>query len=311
MVSESGGWGDADVIMTERRGLPIAIATADCVPVVLMAENAVAIVHAGWRGARAGVIRAAIDAMNNAGHPTLRAAIGPAICKASFEVGPEAVTAPTRSTALVPHVVVDSKPGNALPTSGPTSKDALQIAGPIAAGQRVFGENRLQELEAKTPLLPTDIEWHLVGSIQSRKARRASLAASVLHGVDRTKLVSLLVAEGATVLVQVNIAGEDQKSGANPRDVEDLIAALTEAGVTVAGLMQIPPVAQEGEDSRRWFSALREMRDRLLPDWPTVRELSMGMTNDYGVAIEEGATIIRVGRAIFGDRPAHGQREKG
>lgn len=132
-----------------------------------------------------------------------------------------------------------------------------------------------------------------------------------MHGVDRTKLVSLLVAEGATVLVQVNIAGEDQKSGANPRDVEDLIAALTEAGVTVAGLMQIPPVAQEGEDSRRWFSALREMRDRLLPDWPTVRELSMGMTNDYGVAIEEGATIIRVGRAIFGDRPAHGQREKG
>ena len=132
-----------------------------------------------------------------------------------------------------------------------------------------------------------------------------------MHGVDRTKLVSLLVAEGATVLVQVNIAGEDQKSGANPRDVEDLIAALTEAGVTVEGLMQIPPVAQEGEDSRRWFSALREMRDRLLPDWPTVRELSMGMTNDYGVAIEEGATIIRVGRAIFGDRPAHGQREKG
>ena len=185
------------------------------------------------------------------------------------------------------------------------------ISDAYAAGQRVFGENRLQELEAKTPLLPTDIEWHLVGSIQSRKARRASLAASVLHGVDRTKLVSLLVAEGATVLVQVNIAGEDQKSGANPRDVEDLIAALTEAGVTVAGLMQIPPVAQEGEDSRRWFSALREMRDRLLPDWPTVRELSMGMTNDYGVAIEEGATIIRVGRAIFGDRPAHGQREKG
>lgn len=89
LVSESGCWGDADVIMTERRGLPIAIATADCVPVVLMAENAVAIVHAGWRGARAGVIRAAIDAMNDAGHPTLRAAIGPAICKASFEVGPE------------------------------------------------------------------------------------------------------------------------------------------------------------------------------------------------------------------------------
>lgn len=185
------------------------------------------------------------------------------------------------------------------------------ISDAYAAGQRVFGENRLQELEAKIPLLPTDIEWHLVGSIQSRKARRASLAASVLHGVDRTKLVSLLVAEGAAVLVQVNIAGEDQKSGANPRDVEDLLAALTESGVTVAGLMQIPPVAQEDEDSRRWFSALREMRDRLLPDWPTVRELSMGMTNDYGVAIEEGATIIRVGRAIFGDRPAHGQREKG
>ncbi|VAW08233.1 UPF0001 protein YggS [hydrothermal vent metagenome] len=171
-----------------------------------------------------------------------------------------------------------------------------------AAGHRVFGENRLQELQTKAPLLPDDIEWHLVGALQSRKARAASQIASMLHGVDRLKLVDRLDPCGASVLVQVNLAGEQQKAGASVDAVAPLVEALVAASVPVVGLMQIPPQPKAGEDSRKWFSKLRDLRDLLVRDWPTVRELSMGMTDDYEVAIEEGATIIRVGRAIFGAR---------
>jgi PLP dependent protein len=176
------------------------------------------------------------------------------------------------------------------------------IARAYDEGQRVFGENRLQELEVKVPDLPDDIEWHLVGALQSRKARTASRVAAVLHGVDRLKLVERLDPAGADVLVQVNIAHEQQKAGASVDAVAPLVAALIDASVNVVGLMEIPPQPKVGEDSRRWFSDLRDLRDLLIRDWPTVRELSMGMTDDYDVAIEEGATIIRVGRAIFGAR---------
>lgn len=176
------------------------------------------------------------------------------------------------------------------------------IARAYDAGQRVFGENRLQELEAKVPALPDDIEWHLVGALQSRKARAASRVAAVLHGIDRQKLIDRLDPAGADVLVQVNIAAEQQKAGASVDVVAPLVAALIGASVNVVGLMEIPPQPEVGEDSRRWFSELRDLRDLLVRDWPTVRELSMGMTDDYDVAIEEGATIIRVGRAIFGAR---------
>ncbi len=176
------------------------------------------------------------------------------------------------------------------------------IAEAYAAGHRIFGENRLQELESKVPALPGDIEWHMVGALQSRKARAASQLAAMLHGVDRLKLVERLDPSGAAVLVQVNIAREQQKAGAAVDAVAPLVEALVEATVNVVGLMEIPPQPDAGEDSRKWFSALRDLRDLLARDWPTVRELSMGMTDDYGVAIEEGATIIRVGRAIFGAR---------
>jgi len=176
------------------------------------------------------------------------------------------------------------------------------IAEAYAAGHRIFGENRFQELESKVPALPGDIEWHMVGALQSRKARAASQLAAVLHGVDRLKLVERLDPAGAAVLVQVNIAREQQKAGAAVDAVAPLVEALVNATVNVVGLMEIPPLPDTGEDSRRWFSELRDLRDLLARDWPTVRELSMGMTDDYGVAIEEGATIIRVGRAIFGAR---------
>ncbi|GBE24950.1 hypothetical protein BMS3Bbin02_01232 [bacterium BMS3Bbin02] len=176
------------------------------------------------------------------------------------------------------------------------------IAEAYAAGHRIFGENRLQELESKVPALPGDIEWHMVGALQSRKARAASQLAAVLHGVDRLKLVQRLDPTGAVVLVQVNIAREQQKAGAAVDAVAPLVEALVDATVNVVGLMEIPPLPDVEEDSRRWFSELRDLRDLLARDWPTVRELSMGMTDDYVVAIEEGATIIRVGRAIFGAR---------
>ncbi|HDL41639.1 MAG TPA: YggS family pyridoxal phosphate-dependent enzyme, partial [Actinobacteria bacterium] len=116
------------------------------------------------------------------------------------------------------------------------------IAEAYAAGHRIFGENRLQELESKVPALPGDIEWHMVGALQSRKARAASQLAAVLHGVDRLKLVQRLDPTGAVVLVQVNIAREQQKAGAAVDAVAPLVEALVDATVNVVGLMEIPPL---------------------------------------------------------------------
>ncbi len=176
------------------------------------------------------------------------------------------------------------------------------------SGHRTFGENRSDELVAKAAVLPGDIEWHFVGQLQSRKTSEVAAVATVVQSVDRAKLVRRLsaVAIAGTgnpdVYVQVNLAAEPQKGGANPAAVPGLIELAEDHGLVVRGLMIIPPLADDPEETRPWFVSLRRLRDQIVTRFPSVTGLSMGMTDDYEVAIEEGATLIRVGRAIFGER---------
>lgn len=178
----------------------------------------------------------------------------------------------------------------------------------IAAGMTDVGENKVQEARDKKPSVTGRAVWHLIGHLQSNKAKDAVRHFDLIQTVDSVELAEKLgraaealaneTAKRQEILLQVNIGRESQKSGADPAGVPGLlqhIAAMPSLQVT--GLMAIPPAAEEAEDARTYFRELRAMRDDL-----GVRELSMGMTDDFEVAIEEGATIIRVGRAIFGTR---------
>lgn len=172
-------------------------------------------------------------------------------------------------------------------------------------GHRDFGENRAQELATKAPLLPGDIRWHFVGALQTNKVRLVRSRTHLLHSMDRASLATAWVKGHGlppAVLVQVNIGEEPQKAGASVEDTPGLIDRLVDLGVPVRGLMAIPPIPETKEASRPHFVALRELRDLIMAEQPQVRELSMGMTDDFEVAIEEGASMIRVGRAIFGPR---------
>jgi pyridoxal phosphate enzyme (YggS family) len=159
------------------------------------------------------------------------------------------------------------------------------------------GENRAQELLAKVPAcadLP--VRWHFLGRLQRNKVRALAPHVAWWQTVDRAALGDEVArrAPGASVLVEVNLAGEPQKGGCAPADVPALVAALDDRGLLVRGLMTVPP--DDGEP-RRWFAALRELGTR-----SALPELSMGMSGDYEVAVEEGATMVRVGRALFGAR---------
>lgn len=169
------------------------------------------------------------------------------------------------------------------------------------AGQRVFGENRATELAAKAPALPDDIEWHFIGSLQTRQAKLARPHTSLLHSLDRIRLANAWSAaeQVPPALVQVNVAAEPQKHGVAPEAIEELLRFAREAGVHCVGLMTMAPLSANPEDSRVWFEELRRLRDELQPSWPGLTELSMGMSDDFVPAIEEGATLVRVGRAIF------------
>jgi len=183
----------------------------------------------------------------------------------------------------------------------------------VAAGQRRFGENRVQEgLDKIDALRDLGLDWHLIGHLQSNKARKAAEAFAWIESVDSLDLLKKLdqaaVAAGTrpTILVQVDLAHEATKFGADEREAGDLVrAALDARTLTLAGLMTVPPFPTDPEDSRPWFRRLREVRDGLVASGvPASRltQLSMGMSHDFEVAIEEGATIVRVGTAIFGRR---------
>jgi pyridoxal phosphate enzyme (YggS family) len=174
------------------------------------------------------------------------------------------------------------------------------------AGHRDFGENRAQELVAKAPDLPDDIRWHFVGSLQRRKAKLVRPWTTLLHSMDRPSLAAAWAHETETappVLIQVNLGREPQKGGVMAEDVADLLVRCRELGLRPEGLMAIPPAPEVAEDSRRWFDMLGDLQSDLAAEYPSLVELSMGMTDDYEVAIEAGSSMIRVGRAIFGPRP--------
>jgi PLP dependent protein len=181
------------------------------------------------------------------------------------------------------------------------------------AGQRDFGENKVQEALQKIALsTDTGVRWHLLGHLQSNKAKKAAGVVHVVHAIDSAELLRKLdqaaAAAGRTIdaLVQVDLALEDTKFGAPEADVPGIFAAAAECtAVRMVGLMLLPPIAENPEDARPWFARLRGVRERLrdggVPD-ERLRELSMGMSHDFEVAVEEGATMVRVGTAIFGDR---------
>jgi pyridoxal phosphate enzyme (YggS family) len=179
-----------------------------------------------------------------------------------------------------------------------------------AAGQNIFGESRVQEAQAKIPELPSSLHWHFVGHLQKNKIRHALPLFELIHSVDSLALAQeinrIAQEEGVDprVLLEVNVAGEGSKFGFKPEtlraEMEPLLGLVR---LSIEGLMIIPPLAEEAEASRRFFARLRELRDALEKDFDlNLPQLSMGMTNDFPIAIEEGATLVRVGTAIFGER---------
>jgi len=178
-------------------------------------------------------------------------------------------------------------------------------------GQRLFGENRVQEAQKKiAELKGKTIEWHLIGHLQSNKARLAAQIFDVVQSIDSTRLAIRLdricqdLGRKLRVYIQLNLAGESQKSGIDPQELPELVDSLdTTEALKLEGLMTIPPYDENPENTRPYFRRLREIleeinRGRQQP----LTELSMGMSHDFEVAIEEGATMIRVGTAIFGQR---------
>lgn len=174
-------------------------------------------------------------------------------------------------------------------------------------GLRWFGENRVQEAQSKIPMCPNGLEWHLIGHLQTNKAKVAARLFQMVHSVDSLKLLAALDAHaGATlpVLLQVNVAGEAAKFGMKPDEVAGVIEAANQMQkIEVHGLMTIPPFSPDPEKTRIHFRALRELRDRLQDETGTpLPELSMGMSHDLEVAIEEGSTWVRIGTDLFGGR---------
>ena len=185
------------------------------------------------------------------------------------------------------------------------------------AGQRDFGENYAQELDAKRTALAdlTDLRWHFIGALQSNKAKLVVPGCTLVHAVDRLSVAEAMsrraVASGsiARLLVEVNVGGEASKAGVSPADVAPLIETLAALpAIEVSGLMCIPPPEDETADAasvnRVHFAQLRQLRDALSGLCPSLRLLSMGMTDDFESAVAEGATHVRIGTAIFGPRPA-------
>jgi len=187
---------------------------------------------------------------------------------------------------------------------------AEQVREAIEAGQNLFGESRIQEARAKIPELPSNVHWHFVGHLQKNKIRHALPLFELIHSVDSLGLAQDMnrIAEEEAMhprmLLEVNVTGEGSKFGFQPDKLcEQMEELLSLPRLSILGLMAIPPLAEEAEPSRKYFVQLRELRDRLQTEFRVdLSQLSMGMTQDYPIAIEEGATLVRVGTAIFGER---------
>ena len=190
------------------------------------------------------------------------------------------------------------------------SAESIQQA--IAAGVTLLGENYVQEARNKIACIGKQVEWHFIGHLQSNKARYAVELFSMIHSVDRLSLAEELDHAAnkhgkiVPILIQVNISGEESKSGIDPQETLQLLKRI--AGLqhlSIQGLMTMPPWFENPEDSRPYFSSLRKLREKLSREkipGVALQELSMGMSGDFEVAIEEGATLMRIGTAIFGPR---------
>jgi pyridoxal phosphate enzyme (YggS family) len=188
--------------------------------------------------------------------------------------------------------------------------DAERVRAAYEAGQTLFGESKVQEARAKIPELPSATRWHFVGHLQKNKIRHALPLFELFHGIDDLDLAQdlnrIADEEGMhpRILLEINLAGEASKFGFKPdalrNEIETLLALPR---LSIEGLMCIPPAAEEAEASRKYFGDLRELRDAFEKEFNVkLPQLSMGMTSDYEIAIEEGATMVRVGTAIFGER---------
>ncbi|HEX2108750.1 MAG TPA: YggS family pyridoxal phosphate-dependent enzyme [Rubrobacteraceae bacterium] len=183
-----------------------------------------------------------------------------------------------------------------------------QTAALLNAGVELLGENRAEDLVEKQKRFKDAFEWHFIGHLQRRKAKQVVGRVALVHSVDSERLIEELAGrapeEGVDVLIQVNVSGEESKYGVEAGGVEPLLeaAARTEGKVRARGFTTLAPLVERAEDVRYVFAKLRTVRDRLRGSWNPhfdLSELSMGMSNDYPVAVEEGATIVRIGRALI------------
>jgi PLP dependent protein len=184
---------------------------------------------------------------------------------------------------------------------------AAAVQRAILSGQRDFGENRVPELAGKFAELGEQAEWHFVGRLQRNKVRQVIETGAVIHSVDRTELAAEINRRAVApvrVLLEVNVTGEPQKGGVGPPELARLVdSALGMPNLQVIGLMTMAPKAAGGELARPYFRELARLRDQMLQGYSAmIRHLSMGMSQDYRVAVEEGATMVRIGEAIFGPR---------
>ncbi|MBR0131892.1 MAG: YggS family pyridoxal phosphate-dependent enzyme [Lachnospiraceae bacterium] len=192
------------------------------------------------------------------------------------------------------------------------TKPSEMIIEAYNTGERNFGENYVQELCAKAEELPKDIIWHMIGPLQKNKVRKVVKYAEYIHAVDSLELAAFIDKEAERIgkvqkiMLELNMAAEESKHGFKPEDALDAAVKISELkNISLVGLMCIPPLANEPEDNREFFRGLREYKDKINSlgiDGLKLTELSMGMTNDYECAIEEGASYIRIGTAIFGAR---------
>lgn len=183
-----------------------------------------------------------------------------------------------------------------------------QMAALAQAGVELVGENKAEDLLEKQEAFGNAFEWHFIGHLQRRKAKNVVSRVTLIHSVDSVRLVQALEKrapeEGIEILIQVNVSGEESKYGVEEGEVEALLeaAARTEGRVRARGFTTLAPLVERAEDVRYVFAKLQAIRDRLKGNWSPhfdLSELSMGMSNDYWVAVEEGATIIRIGRALI------------
>ena len=192
------------------------------------------------------------------------------------------------------------------------TKPVSMIEELLPEGVRDFGENKVQELCDKYEQLPKDIRWHMIGHLQRNKVKQVVDKACLIHSVDSLRLAQTISEEGTkkgitvSVLIEVNVAGEESKFGVAPQEAEGLIREIAALpSIAVKGLMTIAPYVENPEDNRKYFASLRKLcvdiKNKNI-DNVSMNILSMGMTGDYEVAIEEGATMVRVGTGIFGQR---------